>query len=207
MRILDLKKTILFILITLVSLNSHCFAQYSSSKSVIKEKIVKCSIEQGVDPALALSIAQQESKFNKNARSSQGAVGVFQLIPSTARTMGIDPYCLNGNIKGGVKYLKLLQNNFGSIELAIAAYNAGPGAVRRHGGVPPYSQTRTYVRKIMANYNYLKQNPDPAMVKMATVPKQKPEVIRISSETAIFLAKPAIADAFVKMNHTKAVIE
>lgn len=206
MRILDLKKPILFILITLVTLNLNCSAQYSSSKAVIKEKIVKCSLEQGVDPALALSIAQQESKFNKNARSSQGAVGVFQLVPSTARTLGIDPYCLNGNITGGVKYLKLMQDSFGSIELAIAAYNAGPGAVKRHRGIPPYSQTRSYVRKIMANYNYLKQNPDPAMVKM-TREKQAPEVICIPADTAIFLAKPAIADAFVKMNHTKHVIE
>lgn len=211
MRILDLKKNLfLFILITLVSLNSAVMAQNSSSKSAIKEEIVKCSLEQGVDPALALSIAQQESKFNKNARSSQGAVGVFQLIPSTAKRLGINPYCLNGNIVGGVKYLKLMQDKFGSVELAIAAYNAGPGAVRRHRGIPPYSQTRTYVRKIMANYNYLKENPDPAMVKVLAVkqaPTKAPEVIHIPSETAIFLAKPAIADAFVKMNHTKQVIE
>jgi soluble lytic murein transglycosylase-like protein len=208
MRILDLKKTHLFILllVTLVSLNSVSFAQSSASKTVIKEKIVKYSLENGVDPALALSIAQQESKFNKNARSSQGAVGVFQMLPSTAKTLGINPYCLNGNIIGGVKYLKMMQDSFGSVELAIAAYNAGPGAVRRHKGVPPYSQTRAYVRKIMANYNYLKANPDPAMIKVAKQ-KQSPEVIQIPSDTAIFLAKPAIADAFVKMNHTKQVIE
>lgn len=206
MRILDLKKLLFFILVTLVTLTSVCYAQSSDSKTVIKEKIVKYSLENGVDPALALSIAQQESKFNKNARSSQGAVGVFQLVPSTARTLGINPYCLNGNIIGGVKYLKMMQDNFGSVELAIAAYNAGPGAVKRHKGVPPYSQTRAYVRKIMANYNYLKANPDPAMVKVAKQ-KQSPEIIRIPSDTAIFLAKPAIADAFVKMNHTNQVIE
>jgi len=206
MRILDLKKTLLlFLFITLVSFNSVCSAQYSTSKSEIKEKIVKCSIEQGVDPALALSIAQQESKFNKNARSSRGAVGVFQLVPSTAKALKIDPYCLNGNILGGVKYLKMMQNKFGSMELVIAAYNAGPGAVRKHKGVPPYSQTRAYVRKIMANYNYLKKNPDPAMIAVA---KQKePPQITIPADTAIFLAKPAISDAFVKMNQTKEIIE
>ena len=206
MRILDLNKTlILFILITLVSFNSVCSAQYSASKTAIKEKIVKCSIEQGVDPALALSVAQQESKFDKNARSAAGAVGVFQLVPSTARSLKIDPYCLNGNISGGVKYLKMMQDKFGSMELVIAAYNAGPGAVKRHNGVPPYSQTKTYVRKIMANYNYLKKNPDPSMIAVA---KQKqPAEIRIPADTAIFLAKPAIADAFIKMNKTKQVIE
>lgn len=221
MRILDIKTFLLFLLISVITTNSISFAQYSASKAEIKEQIVKHSLEQGLDPALALSVAQQESKFNKNARSSQGAVGVFQMLPSTAKALDVDPYCLNGNIKGGIKYLKMMQDKFGSIELALAAYNAGPGAVKKHNGIPPYSQTKTYVRKIMANYYYLKVNPDPAMIKLASgrhFPKQKAttvaaqpkpmqEVITIPSNTAIFLAKPAIADALVKMNRPRAIAQ
>lgn len=223
MRILDLKKVLLLLLILVTTANSQSYAQYSASKAEIKEQIVKHSLEQGLDPALALSVAQQESKFNKNARSSQGAVGVFQMLPSTAKAMNVDPYCLNGNIKGGVKYLKMMQDKFGSVELALAAYNAGPGAVKRHNGIPPYSQTKAYIRKIMANYYYLKVNPDPAMIKLASghhfgnakhktttiaaKPKPTQDVITIPSNTAIFLAKPAIADALVKMNRPRAIAQ
>lgn len=131
--------------------------------SSIKVAIVKHAIELGVDPAIALSIARTESGFNHNARSSHGAVGVFQLMPSTAKRMGLNPYLLNDNIKGGIMYYKSMYKMFGSVELALAAYNAGPGNVKRYQAVPPFSETRRFVSKIMTDYNYYKKNSDPAI--------------------------------------------
>ena len=129
----------------------------------IKVSIVKHAIELGVDPAIALSIARTESGFNHSARSSHGAVGVFQLMPSTAKRMGLNPYLLNDNIKGGIIYYKSMYKMFGSVELALAAYNAGPGNVKRYQAVPPFSETRRFVSKIMTDYNYYKKNSDPAI--------------------------------------------
>lgn len=146
------------------------------SVSTVKESIVKHSIELGVDPALALSIAKSESGFRHEARSSGGAVGVFQLMPSTAKRLGVDPYCLSGNIKGGLIYYKKLYNMFGSTELALAAYNAGPGVVKRYKKVPPIGETKRFVSKIMSEYSRLKTNPDPAIVKVKNTKTDTPAV-------------------------------
>lgn len=143
----------------------------AADTNTVKATIVKHAIEMGVDPAIALSIARTESGFRHEARSSHGAVGVFQLMPSTARRMGLNPYSLNDNIKGGIMYYKMMYKMFGSMELALAAYNAGPGNVKRYKAVPPYAETRRFVSKIMTDYNRLKANPDPAMVKAAAVHK------------------------------------
>lgn len=136
------------------------------SVSNVKESIVKHSLELGIDPALALSIAKSESGFRHEARSRGGAVGVFQLMPSTARRLGVDPYCLSGNIKGGLMYYKRMYSMFGSTELALAAYNAGPGVVKRYKRVPPIGETKRFVSNIMNEYNRQKNNPDPAIVKV-----------------------------------------
>ena len=139
--------------------------------NAVKASIVKHSIEMGVDPAIALSIARAESGFRHEARSSHGAVGVFQLMPSTARRMGLNAYSLNDNIRGGIMYYKNMYKMFGSMELALAAYNAGPGNVKRYNNkVPPYAETKRFIAKIMTDYNRLKANPDPAMIN-ATKPK------------------------------------
>ena len=130
----------------------------------IKATIAKHAIELGVDPAIALSIARTESGFNHSARSRHGAVGVFQLMPSTARRLGVNPYLLTDNIKGGIMYYKSMYKMFGSVELALAAYNAGPGNVKRYNNtIPPYAETRRFVSKIMTDYNYYKKNSDPAI--------------------------------------------
>lgn len=134
-------------------------------KVKVKEYIVKHSLEMGVDPALALSIAKQESNFCHELKSPYGAVGVFQLLPSTAKKMGYNPYYLSENIRGGLKYYQLMYNKFGSIELALAAYNAGPGNVTKYKGMPPFKETRSFVHKIMKEYDYQKNNPDPIIVK------------------------------------------
>lgn len=150
--------TVVFLLCPQVKANQH-------SVTTVKDSIVKHSLELGIDPALALSIAKSESGFRHEARSSHGAVGVFQLMPSTARKLGVNPYYLSDNIKGGLMYYKKLYNMFGSTELALAAYNAGPGVVKRYHRVPPYGETKYFVSKIMKEYNRQKINPDPAIVK------------------------------------------
>lgn len=150
--------TIVFLLCPKVEANQH-------SVSNVKESIVKHSIELGIDPALALSIAKSESGFRHDLRSSHGAVGVFQLMPSTARRLGVNPYYLSDNIKGGLMYYKKMYNMFGSTELALAAYNAGPGIVKKYHRVPPYGETKHFVSRIMREYHRQKANPDPAIVK------------------------------------------
>jgi soluble lytic murein transglycosylase-like protein len=85
-------------------------------------------------------------------------------MPATARDLGVNPYRVEQNISGGVRYLKMMKNKFGSTRLALAAYNAGPGAVQKYGGVPPYRETQLYVRYVMKFYNQYKNNPDPVLV-------------------------------------------
>ncbi|MBQ8886923.1 MAG: lytic transglycosylase domain-containing protein [Candidatus Gastranaerophilales bacterium] len=133
------------------------------SQVTIKELIVKHSMEMGVDPALALSIAKKESNFSQNRKSPYGAVGVFQLMPRTAKKLGYNPYSLNENIKGGLTYYKQMYKMFGSTELALAAYNAGPGNVKKYNGIPPFKETKTFVSSIMKSYNSMKTNPDPVI--------------------------------------------
>ena len=133
------------------------------SQVTIKELIVKHSMEMGVDPALALSIAKKESNFSQNRKSPYGAIGVFQLMPRTAKKLGYNPYSLNENIKGGLTYYKQMYKMFGTTELALAAYNAGPGNVKKYNGIPPFKETKSFVATIMKNYDSMKTNPDPVI--------------------------------------------
>lgn len=142
------------------------------SKVTIKELIVKHSMEMGLDPALALSIAKAESGFSHEKQSRYGAVGVFQLMPSTAKKMGYNPYHVQENIKCGIAYYKLMYKMFGSTELALAAYNAGPGNVKKYNGIPPFNETKKFVSSIMSNYNSLKLNTEPAIVQYKNAIKQ-----------------------------------
>jgi soluble lytic murein transglycosylase-like protein len=137
---------------------------HAANVNTVKAAIVKHSIEMGVDPAIALSIAKTESGFRQEARSSHGAVGVFQLMPSTARRMGLNPYLLDDNIKGGIMYYKSMYKMFGSMELALAAYNAGPANVKKYRAVPPFAETKRFVAKITADYRMYKANPDASMI-------------------------------------------
>jgi len=102
----------------------------------------------GVPEDLFLRLIQQESGWNATARSNKGALGLAQLMPGTAQYLGVDPYDVGQNLEGGARYLREQYNTFGTWRLALAAYNAGPGAVEKHGGVPPYRETQNYVRII-----------------------------------------------------------
>ena len=157
----------------------------SVSEDAVKEIIVKHSIEMNVDPALALSIAKKESGFRHELRSKHGAVGVFQLLPSTAHRMGYNPYYLSENIKAGLTYYKMMYKMFGSTELALAAYNAGPGNVKRCGGqIPPYAETKRFVNVIMQDYNAQKKNPDPAIAKVKSQKNQSSLIGKMEVNTA-----------------------
>lgn len=140
-------------------------SQAATSKATVKDYIVKHSLEMGIDPALGLSIAKMESGFVHEKKSSYGAVGVFQLMPSTAKKLGYNPYYLSDNIRGGLMYYKMMYQKFGSVELALAAYNAGPGNVSKYKGMPPFAETKRFVQGIMTEYNAQKANPDPAITK------------------------------------------
>lgn len=102
----------------------------------------------GIPPDLFLRLIQQESGWNAGARSHKGAMGLAQLMPATARSLGVDPNNPTENLEGGARYLKRQYRTFGSWRLALAAYNAGPGAVKKYGGIPPYKETRNYVKVI-----------------------------------------------------------
>jgi cell wall-associated NlpC family hydrolase len=104
----------------------------------------------GVDASLLAAMASQESGFDSQAVSPAGAQGLMQFMPSTAAGLGVNPLDPNSAIDGAARYLSSLTKQFGSTDLALAAYNAGPGTVSRYGGIPPYSETQNYVRSVMS---------------------------------------------------------
>jgi soluble lytic murein transglycosylase-like protein len=128
--------------------------QQTSSKSAILNVVSQVSKKYDVDEKLVQALIKQESGFNPKAKSKSGAMGLMQLMPSTAKNMGVkDPYNVVQNVEGGVKYLKSMLNKYnGNVILALSAYNAGPGAVDKYSGVPPYKETQNYVKNILANY-------------------------------------------------------
>jgi soluble lytic murein transglycosylase-like protein len=106
----------------------------------------------GLDPDLLLALVWVESRFCPDARSTQGALGLGQLMPTTAAALGVDPEVAEENVWGAARYLRERYEEFGAWPLALAAYNAGPGAVRRYGGVPPFPETEHYVEEVLRVY-------------------------------------------------------
>ena len=124
-------------------------------QSSFADIIESVSSKYGVDPSLVGALIKNESNFNSNTESYAGAQGLMQLMPSTASSLGVtnsfDPI---QNIEGGVKYLSNLLDMYnGDVSIALAAYNAGPGAVNKYQGIPPYQETQTYVDRVLSTYS------------------------------------------------------
>lgn len=122
---------------------------------------------EGLPAAFVRSVARAESGYNQKAASAKGAIGLMQLMPATALALGVKPTLLEENAQGGAKYLRdLLVHYKGNAVLALAAYNAGPHAVSKYGGIPPYAETRQYVERVLREYAR-QQRPIPAAKSLA----------------------------------------
>lgn len=135
-----------------LSVGSKLKAEYS--KSDIMDIIDKACEKYDMDSKLVKALVKQESGFKPDAKSKAGAMGLMQLMPKTAESLGVkDPYNPEENVDGGVRYLKQMLEKFnGNKILALAAYNAGPNAVKKYDGVPPYKETQNYVKSILSMY-------------------------------------------------------
>ena len=127
------------------------------SSLLVNNMISNAAAKHGVDADLIHAVAAMESGYQQSARSNQGAIGIMQLMPATARYLGADPSDAAQNIDAGTRLLRELllkyEGNPNQVALALAAYNAGPSAVDRFGGIPPYLETRRYVNKVIRRYN------------------------------------------------------
>lgn len=135
-------------------LGTYCPTLKLEGREELTEAVERSALVHGIEPGLVFAVITAESNCRRRARSRAGALGLMQLMPKTARWLGVrDPFSHSQNIDGGTKYLAHLLELFESdVPLALAAYNAGPTRVRRYGGIPPYRETRNYVRKVISYY-------------------------------------------------------
>jgi soluble lytic murein transglycosylase-like protein len=144
------------------------------ARTEISKLVEQTARAHDVDPLLVHSMIRVESNYNPSAVSPKGAEGLMQLIPSTARMLGVsDSFDPGQNIEGGVKYLKYLQGVYKDDRLALAAYNAGPGAVDKYKSIPPYPETQNYVKQVGKEYGVALKAaaanpPEPAVVSVET---------------------------------------
>ena len=165
-----MKRIILYIVISiqLLSVPEKIFNYIKNSNLKLKNgeiewiynRIDKYSRQYNIDPYLIVAVMEKESSFNHETISNSGALGLMQLMPSTAKELGVNPKRAEENIEGGIRYLRQQLDKYDGkykVHYALASYNAGAGAVRKFGGIPPYAETQNYVRKIVEKYNKLKQ--------------------------------------------------
>lgn len=120
----------------------------------LAEAIDRHAIARDLEPRLVQALVQVESGYNRKARSNKGAIGLMQLMPGTAADLAVaDPWDADQNLRGGTSYLRQMIDRFGGLDLALAAYNAGPEAVMKYGGIPPYEETRAYVRRVLGLFD------------------------------------------------------
>ena len=154
-RFAELEKTFMRALLTAVKGYQAATAPAAqASPGKFSGAIDQAAKRNELDPSLLRAVVGQESGFSPRAISSAGAMGLMQLMPATAREMGVqNPLDPVQNLEGGARYLRgLIDRYHGRLDFALAAYNAGPGAVDRYGGVPPYAETKTYVKSILSSY-------------------------------------------------------
>ena len=135
---------------------------WNSAEHLFQPIVLKAANRHKVEPAMVMAIIMAESSYNPKAISKKGAKGLMQLMPTTARSLGVkDSFNPEHNINAGVRYFKKLLNQFdGDVELALAAYNAGSRKVREHRGIPPFRATRYYIKKVIKYYRYYKDQMD-----------------------------------------------
>ena len=142
--------------IAAVIVNAQAVAKPEAPRTDPKLVIVEMAEQYGLPAKFVASVARTESAYRTDAVSAKGAIGVMQLMPGTARELGVDPNDVRQNIEGGTKMLRDLlvqyQNDPDQVRKALAAYNAGAGAVAKYGGVPPYRETQNYVDRVLKNY-------------------------------------------------------
>lgn len=160
-------------------------------ESGLGDLIDRHASDAGLDSRLVRAVVQAESGYNARALSNKGAMGLMQLMPETARRVGVaNPYDVDENLHGGTTYLRQLLDRFeGRLELALAGYNAGPEAVERHGGVPPYRETRDYVARI------LRMVDGDAAGLGAPPPGRKVYLVRDARQRILITTSPAAAPA------------
>ncbi|MEO5925343.1 MAG: lytic transglycosylase domain-containing protein [Bryobacteraceae bacterium] len=153
--------------------------KYRAPAANIAQMVADASKANNIDPLLVHSVIQVESNYNPNAVSSAGARGLMQLMPGTARDLGVtDSFDPRQNIEAGVRYLKQLKDQYQDDKLALAAYNAGPGSVQKYKAVPPYPETRNYVQRVGERYVEARKAAEiaPAVVLQADFPQDTPQV-------------------------------
>jgi len=145
----------------------------------LDDRFDRAAKAEGVDAKLLRAVAWAESRGRQQAVSSKGALGIMQLMPSTAAQLGVNPLNPDANVHGGARYLAQQLARFRSVPLALAAYNAGPGAVLRWGGIPPYAETQYYVAQIMSRYQGVPVSVTPKKVPASVPAARAPEPLLI----------------------------